>query len=196
MTGRSDDFAARMNGVEPCVAGRVDALHQNRLQPRVRIRAVFEQQADDLEACRAVVGVRRVAPEHPRQRAHVDGRVQRRHAGGVGDIRIRAGLNQELRGVVVRVDDCKHQRRRAVRIRKIEARTRVDEHARRVDCSLTRGKHQRRPLAARQDDEPGLTAWKVREVRAPVEVGAVRDQELHDVRVIPCRRPDQRGLAE
>ena len=63
------------------------------------------------------------------ERAHVHGRVERRHAGGVGQVRIGALLEQHRRGVVVRVPDRAHQRRRPFGIGGVDARRRASSSA-------------------------------------------------------------------
>ena len=64
---------------------------------------------------------------HLAERAHVHGRVERRHAGRVGDVRVGAALEQHRGGVVVRVPDRAHQRRRAVGIRGVDLGAGVEQ---------------------------------------------------------------------
>ncbi len=202
MLGRSHE--RRRPVAESGVAVRVvvDPVHDWRREPRVRRRAVRDQRLDDVRTVERVVGLG-IRPAHGLgQRVHVDRRVQRGHARGLGDVRIGALVDQQAGEIEMQVDDRRHQRARAVGIGPIQVGAGLGERPRRVDGALPRGIHQRRPSSSGQDRRPRDDAvaepelGKRRLVRLRVDVGAMRDQHLDGVRVIFDRRPHQRGLSQ
>ena len=136
---------------------------------------------------------------HFAQRIHVDGGVQCGHAGGIGDIRIRAFFGEQRGGIVMAVDDREHQRGGAVGIGEIETRSALDQRAGRIERTLARGIHQRRPIAMRKNGEHALQSEAIfrafQRIGARVHIGAVRDQDLRRFRMVFLGRPHQRGFA-
>ena len=123
---------------------------------------------------------------------HVDGEIQRRAAPPVREVRVRAGVEQRLRGVELVVVDREHQRRDAVRRRPVDGLAGGEDRAHAVGAARARGVQQRREPARRAV----LRARLARDLRAPVvrggaraHVGAVLDQQARRARGTRLRRP-------
>jgi hypothetical protein len=178
------------------IADRMRALHDGLLERRVRIGARGKQCARDVDGRQRSHWRRRAAPVPDRQAMHVDGRVQRAHAGlGIDDIRIGAGLDEHGRKFVVRVDDRDDGRRRAVGVLGIEIGAGLDERLAGRERILTRGVHDRRPLAERQYRLPEPAACVCHRGRTRVDVRAVRHEHAHNLGMILSRRENQRRFA-
>ena len=122
------------------------------------------------------------------ERAHVHGRVERRHVGGVGQVGIGAAFEQHRRGVVVRVPDRAHERRRPFGVGGVDLGAGVEQRRGGVGRAVARRVHQRRPVATRQDREHAFEAEPIlrerHRVRPRVHVGAARR---------PAASPRRRG---
>ena len=93
------------------------ALHEGGLQRRVRVGLLLEQQPDDVHGVEFARGVGIRTPVPHGEPVHVDRGVQRAHPGGrVHDVRVGAGVEQQLREVVMGVDDGENERGGAVGI--------------------------------------------------------------------------------
>ena len=179
---------------------RIDqATHVCRLEEQlhVRIGAVLEQQVDDRQTLRCVNGIDRCASAvNPVTEVHRG--EQRRFSEDVPLVDIGACGNQLLRQIPVGVHDRQKQRRNALRIGQVDVRLALEQHVDARDAILARRIQQRREPAAvealgtsfRRDVALIVAIGGTR-----IHVGALRDQQLHHLRMAARGRPHQRGLS-
>ncbi len=159
---------------------------------------MVEKRADQLEAGRVVLdrlGSRAIRRRHG---VHVHRCIQRRAAGRIGEIRIRAFLQQRIGDVEVAVDDRVDERRDAVLIRGVDVGLQRREHVDALDAALAAGEVQRREPARRQPFLARLgsdLALPLLNRRSRVDVGAVRRQLADDVGMSFGCSPHQRRLS-
>ncbi len=135
------------------------------------------------------------------ERAHVHRGIQRRHARAVGDVRIRAFLEQHGGGVVMGVDDRANERGRPFRIRSVQTRRPPRASARAASGAPSRAAYinaVQSPFGS--DGQHSLEAERIprelQRARLRVDVGAARQQQRDDGGVILGRRPHQRLLTQ
>ena len=165
-------------------------------QLHVRVRAAFEQQADDLEAGRLVRRIDRRTPSVG-SRARPHRAEQRGHTVDVPLIDVGAGFDELLRKVPVRVHDRDVQRRDAVGIRQVDVRAVREQpfHAR--SAVLARSVEQRREAAGVEALGPtfGLDVpLVIANGGARIDGRAMRDQKLDHLGMTACGCPHQRRL--
>jgi hypothetical protein len=131
------------------------------------------------------LGSRRLRPLNV---AQIDGRIERRAAVRVRDVRIGAALEQHRRKLVMAVDDGDQQRARIVGARLIDVGAAVEQRARGIELALPRREQERRHATRRA--ALGLRRCR----RRQRGIGAPGEQQPHDVGVTFSRRPHQRGL--
>jgi hypothetical protein len=124
-----------------------------RLHPRVHVGAVGKQQLDELEVIHIGPAGRIVAAFDI---AVVGCNVQRRPAAQVGDVRVRAVLEQKLAELIVTILRSRQQRRPAELARLIHIGAGRKQRARRFDVALARGEDQRRQTAPLRGVRAGL----------------------------------------
>jgi hypothetical protein len=135
-----------------CVATAIDfgAIGVLLLEACVGVGAVVEQRRDDLHSGQSVLDRLGPRPVRGRHGVHVDRRIEWCSAGHVGDVRIRARVEQRAGGVEVPVDKRVDERRDAVLVGEIDIRVQRCQHRDARAASLARGKVERGEPAGRQ----------------------------------------------
>jgi hypothetical protein len=82
---------------------------------------------------------------------HVDGRVQRGHSRSIGEIDVRAALDESCRHVVMAVDDREHEGGASVGIGGVEIGAPLGQRPNGAERPFSRGVHDRRPAALGKD---------------------------------------------
>ncbi len=188
--------ADREHVVAAAVVADVPIRRDPELQLHVRVRALLEQQLDDLEA-RGLIGRKPIGSAAVRQRVQVHRRVQRRAAPPVPLVDVRSLLDQVLRDVEVEVVDREEQRRDVLRVGEVDVRAGLDERAHALETAFARGEQQRREPAHRPVHPARLTRHLSRPLvlhGARVDLRPVLDQELHHRGLRLRGGPHQRGL--
>jgi len=119
----------------------------------VRIGLLVEQQLDELERVHVTLGDRIIAAFDV---AVVGGDVEGRPSAAVGQVRIRAALEQHGCQLVMAVVDRRQQRGPAVVRRQVDVGAAVEQDLCRVEVAFARGKDQRRQSAAVGAHESGF----------------------------------------
>ena len=114
---------------------------------------MLQQRADDLEVIEVRLRHRVVAAFDV---AVVGGQVKRCPPALVGEVHVRAAVDQHLGERVVAVVDRRQQRRPPVLGRLVDLRAASDEGLRRVDVAFARGEHERSESAAALADQTCL----------------------------------------
>ncbi len=199
----SPALAARSSGVVPVpehgivAAIQLGAIRLQLLQLRVHVRAVREQRLDQIHAGELVIDLVRRRPVGFRHGVHVHSGVQRRAAGFIGDVRIRALIQQERRDIVMSVDHRHQHRADVVRIGRVDFRAGFQQNLRAIQAALPRGEQQRRQAAQRHPFLARLLGdlpFPVPRDLPGVHVRSVRDQLLRHLRMRLGHCPHQRRL--
>ncbi len=152
-----------------------------------RIGAGVEQLRDHREMRRLrQLRRRRLRPLHV---AQIDRRIERRAAVRIGNVRVRAAIEQQRRQIVMAIDDGDQQRARRVGACLVDVGAAVEQRARGVELALAR-REQERGHAARRP--PLLLRGRRRRQR---RVRAAGKQQRDDFGMAFGRRPHQGRLA-
>jgi hypothetical protein len=126
--GRAHEWRRAL--AERTVAAGVMPLHQWRLESRIRIGLVREQNFDQIDSIEVARWPGVGTAVSNRQAMHVHRRIQRCHVGFVvADIRVGAFLDEQRGLVVVGIDDGDDERRGTVGIDQVQIGSRIDERA-------------------------------------------------------------------
>ena len=122
-------------------------------EARVGIGALVEQRGHQIEVRRLLLELgARLRIEHPRRPLDVEDRVERRHAAGVGQVRVGAVRQQILRDVVLAVDRGDQQRRDAIAwADRVDVGPVLDQRLDRAGAALAGREMQRGQAALRAD---------------------------------------------